>query len=167
VAQWLARVFLYSFVCWLSLSGRAFAQSDGAQGGDVSVFVGSFLPNQIEGVTEILPLFGGRVAFDSQAGAIEIGLANSHAYGVDFTILEMSLRGEFPLGEGMSGLAYAGGDLSWFIPIEETSRKTDTGLHFGGGAMMEISEGLWFRSEMKFMGSPGTSLSLLFGFVFR
>lgn len=144
------------------------AQSTGpGYGDDVSLFIGSMLPNQIDGVTEILPVFGGRYGLSTSAGFVDFGLANTHAEGVDFTTLSLSLRGEIPAGDGISGIVYAGADLNWYAPMHSESRKTDTGLHIGAGAMMLVTESFWLRSELKFMGGPGTSLYLLFGAVFR
>ncbi len=90
---------------------RASAQSQDI-GNDLSLYLGSMLPNQIDGVTEILPVFGGRYSIATQAGSVEMGLANTHAMGVDFTTAELSLRGDVPVGEGMTGIIYGGIDLN-------------------------------------------------------
>lgn len=144
----------------------AFAQDQGG-GDDVSLFLGSMLPNQIDGVTEILPVFGGRYGLGSRLGTIEFGLGNSHAEGVDFSTLSMSLRGDVPVGDGLEGLIYGGVDFNWYRPVEQTDRKSETGFHIGTGAMLMVSDSLWLRTDLKFMGGPGTSLYLLFGLLFR
>jgi hypothetical protein len=153
----------------LAFASVAKAQETGAagSGSDFSVSVGSLLPNQIDGVTEILPVFGGRYAMSTGLGKLEFGGFNSHAEGVDFTTGEASLRGDFPVGDGAVGLVYAGIDLNWYAKKNSSDRQTETGFHIGTGAMLHVAETFWLRGEFKFMGGPGTSLYLLFGIAFR
>ena len=144
------------------------ARAEGAESGtDFSMFVGYMLPNQIDGVTEVFPLFGGRYAFAIPGGAVEITGENAHALGIDWTSFGLSLRGEIPVMTGISGLIYAGPDFHYYTPINDTQRKPDYGVHVGVAALMLVSETLWLRSDLKFNGNPGTSMSLLFGFMFR
>lgn len=152
-----------------SFASRAVAQSEeGTHGNEFSFHGGYLLPNQIDGVTEILPVVGARYGFAmSEAGVIEIGAANSHAEGVDFTTFTLSMRGEVPLIEGITGIVYGGADFNWYRPESQSERLTAVGAHLGAGGMMLVSETLWLRTEMKFMGGPGTSLYLGFGLVLR
>lgn len=145
----------------------SFAQDGGSDSDDISLYIGSMLPNQIDGVTEILPVFGGRYGFGTNIGTFEVGGANTHAEGVDFTTISGSLRGDFDLGDGMTGLIYGGLDWNYYVPAGATERQSETGLHIGTGAMMLVSNTLWLRSDLKFMGGPGTSLYLLFGILFK
>lgn len=140
-------------------------EADGSD--DISLYVGSMLPNQIDGVTEILPVFGGRYGFGTKIGTVEVGGANTHAEGVDFTTISGSLRGDFDLGDGMSGLIYGGMDWNWYIPAGATDRQSETGFHIGTGALMSVTQNLALRADLKFMGGPGTSLYLLFGVLFK
>lgn len=147
----------------------AVAQEGGAeQASEISLFVGSLLPNQIDGVTEILPVFGGRYGFSTdRLGVAEFGVSNTHAEGVDFTILSASLRADLPAIDQFIGSVYGGVDLSWFRPASSEDRKTETGLHVGAAMAIMVSDTLWFRSDLKFNASPGTSMALQFGLVFR
>lgn len=147
----------------------AVAQEGGAeQASEISLFVGSLLPNQIDGVTEILPVFGGRYGFSTdRLGVAEFGVSNTHAEGVDFTILSASLRADLPAIDQFIGSVYGGVDLSWFRPAGSEDRKTETGLHVGAAMAIMVSDTLWFRSDLKFNASPGTSMALQFGLVFR
>lgn len=140
----------------------------GAGGSEFSLFIGSLLPNQIDGVTEILPVFGGRYGIPtSRVGVAEFGFGNTHAEGVDFTTLSGSLRADLPAIDQFVGFVYGGFDISYFRPAGSEDRKTDTGLHVGAGLSVHASDTLWFRSDLKFSASPGTSLALLFGIVFQ
>ncbi len=145
------------------------AQEGGsADGSEISLYLGSMLPNQIDGVTEILPIFGGRYGISTaSAGVLEFGLSNIHAEGVDFTTLSVSLRADLPAIDQFVGIFYGGLDLNYYRPATASSRTTETGLHIGTGLMMHTTDTLWFRTDLKFMASPGTSLSLLFGIVLK
>lgn len=145
----------------------AHAQSGTTHGDDISVLLGHMLPSQIEGVRDILPVFGGRYGIGTNFGAIDIGLQNSHAEGVDFTTLTLDLRGEFPLASGINGLLYAGPVLNYYSRKNTEDRLTEYGLEAGIGAMMLVSDTLWLRGDLKYMGGPGSSLYFLFGVAFR
>ena len=126
------------------------------------------LPNQIEGVTEILPVFGGRYGFSvGTFTQVEFGLSNTHAEGVDFTTLSTSYRADLPAVDHFFGFIYGGIDLNFYRPVNASDRKFDPGFHVGAGLMMHVSGTLWLRSDLKFMAEPGTSLQFLFGFVLR
>lgn len=142
------------------------AQSEGGTR-DFSLFVGYMLPDHIDGVTEILPLFGGRYTYGWPAGAIEFSLENSQAEGVSWTSFGMSLRGEAPLAHGISALLYGGPSFHYFRPAGDTVRHGDVGVHFGIAGLMLISDTLWLRSDLKYLGGPGSALYLNIGFMFR
>ena len=145
------------------------AVADEAGGGDdFSFFLGEMLPNQIDGVRDILPVFGGRYAFGlSGPGAIEVGLQNSHAQGVDFTTLNLDFRAVFPAAPGISAAIYLGPALNYYSEKDSSNRLTATGIEFGVAGLMSVGDVLQLRADLKFMGGPGTSLYLLFGVVFR
>jgi len=144
----------------------ACAQSEGGTR-DVSLFVGHMLPNQIDGVTEILPIFGGRYTYGTSAGDFEFSLENAHAEGVSWTSLGLSLRGEGPLAPGISALLYGGPSVHYFRPAGDTIRHFDFGVHFGIAGLMLVGDTLWVRSDLKFLGGPGTALYLNIGLMFR
>jgi len=166
-------VLLVGAMCFVSIGqpSDAVAQEGGgggAGGSEFSLFIGSMLPNQIDGVTEILPVFGGRYGIPTvRLGVAEFGFGNTHAEGVDFTTFSASLRADLPAIDQFIGFVYGGLDVSYFRPAGSEDRKTDTGLHVGAGLSLHVSDTLWFRSDLKFNASPGTSLSLLFGIVFQ
>lgn len=161
--NWLS---LWAFVM-LSGFDLAWAQEGARYGDEIGLSLGHMLPNQIDGVTEILPVFGARYGLSTVAGVIEFAGMNIHAHGVDFTTAEVSLRGEVPVESGLSALLYAGVDLNWYAPENTSSRQTETGAHLGAGGLLHVANTLWLRGELKFMASPGTSLYLLFGLTFR
>jgi hypothetical protein len=147
----------------------AFAQNDGGIPSDeISLFVGSHLPSQIDNVTEVLPVFGARYGFGTRRfGIMEVGASNTHAKGVDFTNFDVSLRGNIPWDDGLVAIFYAGGDGNYYRGEGETKRKLEAGWHIGTGAMIMATNNLWFRGDIKFMGLPGSSLFVTFGLVFQ
>lgn len=161
-------ILLFFFVGLAFPGTQALAQAEGeSSGSEISLFLGSMLPNQIDGVTEIMPLVGGRFGLNTLAGVLELGAFNSHAYGVDFTNFDLSVRGDLPVAEGIAAGIYGGLDINWYAPYGSTARLTETGIHLGAAGLMSISSNLWLRGDLKFMGGPGTSLLLLFGIMFR
>jgi hypothetical protein len=136
-------------------------------GSEFRLFIGHILPNQIEGVTEIMPVFGASYGLQTAAGVVELGGSNVHAEGVDFTTFSGSLAGQFPAAPDILGLVYGGLDLNYYRPVNESARKTETGVHFGTGMLLHVANTLWLRGDIKMMGGPGTSLWILFGLVFR
>jgi hypothetical protein len=153
----------------VSLTGSLAVAADGSggTGNEVGLYIGSMLPNQIEGVTEILPVFGGRYGLGLGFGFLEIGLANSHAMGVDFTTAELSIRADIPAGGGLGAFVYGGVDMSYYSPLGSNVRRTDYGGHVGAGATMEVSSDFALRTDLKLMGGPGVSLYLLVGFQIK
>jgi hypothetical protein len=145
----------------------ASAQSGEDRPNDFSIFLGYMLPNQIEGVTEILPVAGGRYSLNYGFGGFEFEGANSKGSGVDFTTLSVRYRADIPVAEGVSALGYGGMDLHWFLPNGATSRQTETGLHGGVAGLLFVTDALWLRADLKLTANPGTALHLLFGVMFR
>lgn len=158
---------LFGGLVFLTMPLSAFAQDAESGSSEVSLFVGSHLPNQIDGVTEILPVFGGRYGMALGGGIAELGLSNSHAEGVDFTTLSTSMRADLPAIDQFMGSIYGGLDFNFYRPAGAEDRTTETGFHVGAAILMHASSTLWFRGDLKFAANPGTSLFLLFGIVFR
>lgn len=143
------------------------AQSGTPTGDDLSLFAGYLLPNDIDNVTDILPVFGGRYALAMPLGSVELEMTNTHSRGVDFTSFTASLRGEAQIGPGISGLIYGGPDLHWYIPQGDTQRHTDYGVHVGGAGLLMVTDAFWLRGDLKLNLNPGTALVLLFGIMLR
>lgn len=148
-------------------AARAEAQEADAYGNELSLHTGSFLPNQIEGVTEILPMWGARYGIATGLGVLDTGFATAHAQGVDFLNISESLRGDFPLADQIYGMVYGGLDFNYYTQVNQTNRENVWGVHMGTGIMVLVANTMWLRSDLKFMGGPGTSLYLGFGVVFR
>jgi hypothetical protein len=138
-------------------------EGEGTSGTMISGFIGPYLPNQIEGVTEIVFLGGLRVASPlSTSTMLEVGAGVADEAGVQILDLSFSLRGDFPI-QDMFVLAYAGVDTLYYSPDDEDYRF-GFGAHLGGGILSHLASNLFLRTEMKFTINPGTSLYVGFGF---
>lgn len=125
--------------------------------------MGILLPNQIEGVTEILPMWGARFGFPKKNSMVEIGAMHANSQGTTLTNASLSLKGTFPM-EGVYGIVFGGADFYYYKgPIDPEYRMVGGG-HLGGGLGVEIAEYLHFRGDMKFNVNPGTSMYIGFGF---
>ena len=64
------------------------------------------------------------------------------------------------------GLAYVGADATYYDSVDHNPRVIFGG-HLGGGVQAHLLGSCWFRGDMKFNFSPGTSLYFGFGLVWR
>ncbi|MCM2282752.1 MAG: hypothetical protein NDI61_13005 [Bdellovibrionaceae bacterium] len=169
------RLFLFA-VFVASTPAHAQAPEAGAEssapalspwGSEYSFHAGSLLPNQIDGITEIMPFVGLRYATSLNYGSIELGVSNSHAHGADYTFMTASFRGELAPMPDIATVFYAGPDFHYFRPTNNIGRRSETGLHVGSGMMMHLGGPFWLRADMKFNMHPGTALYIGFGFALR
>lgn len=128
--------------------------------------VGNFLPNQIDGVTEIMGLGGARGGFRLSPGTyLETGIIAGNGEGVQWKNLHVDVRMNIPV-EDLLAVAYVGAD-SVMYKGANGGEKLIFGGHVGGGVEAHLSGLVWFRADMKFGASPGTSLYIGCGLVFR
>ena len=161
------------FTSALCVSARSLAQSSpgGSEGGpsesELSFHFGSLLPNQIGGVSEIMPLAGARYAFPLNYGAIEAGFSSANAHGVSYKLVSASFRGELSPMPDMIALFYAGPDFHYYTPANAPEARSEWGFHVGSAVEMHLGGPFWLRSDMRFNLNPGTALYLGFGLALR
>jgi hypothetical protein len=136
-------------------------------GPEINGHIGTLLPNQIPGVTEILPCWGLRYSHPIGGALLEAGYRNTHAKGVDFDLMSIGLRLDMNTIEGFTNIFYGGYDMTSYIPATQTARTWKGGGHLGSGLMMHVASSFWIRTDLSFHVSPGTSLYLGLGFVIR
>lgn len=127
--------------------------------------MGTFLPNQIEGVTELLPMWGLKYGFPARKGVVEVGALSAQSMGVSYQNVSLSLRGNIPV-DTMVGIVFLGIDGNYYSAPQQPY-KLAFGGHFGGGIATHLGDVVWFRADMKFNVNPGTSLYFGFGFEFQ
>ncbi len=163
---------LWTLVTAMLLSGSfAIAQegqdvTGGNVGSEMGFHVGRLLPDQINGLTEIISGWGVRYGLKTNRGFIELG-GNFHSgEGSTYNTLSVSMRGDIPV-ESLVAEVFAGIDLVQIsTPLMGESSYMGGG-HVGGGIMALVGGDVWFRSDMKFNVNPGTSLYIGFGFEIR
>lgn len=128
--------------------------------------LGNLLPNQISGVEEIMPLGGVRAGYRLAGGGYaEAGFIAGNAEGVKWKNAHLDIRMDIPI-ENLLAVAYVGADSVYYQGVGH-GHKLIFGGHAGGGIMAHLGGSAWFRADMKFSFSPGTSLYIGAGLVFR
>lgn len=165
---------------WICSCAPAWAQApeEGASSGgsaiapganatyEVGFHLGSLLPNQINGVTEIMGLGGVRLgARMSPLSYFEAGFITGNGSGQQWKNLHGDFRMDIPI-ENLVGIAYIGADSIYYTGTTGGTRIIFGG-HVGGGVQTHLAGSVWFRGDMKFGFSPGTSLYIGFGIVWR
>jgi hypothetical protein len=139
---------------------------DGSPAFEAGVHVGKLLPNQIDGVTEIMGLGGVRMALRLNPGSyVEGGIMMGNGEGQQWKNSHISLRMDIPI-EKLVAIAYVGAD-NYYYKGPGTGQKLVFGGHAGGGFMAQLAGSMWFRTDMKFSFNPGTSLYFGFGLAWR
>jgi hypothetical protein len=128
--------------------------------------LGNLLPNQIDGVSQIMGLgeVRGGVRF-APMSYVEGGLIMGNGNGVQWKNLHVDARMDIPV-DNLVGFAYLGVDSTYYRGDNANSHLIFGG-HAGGGVQIAIAGDVWIRGDMKFGLSPGNSLYIGLGFVFR
>lgn len=155
---------LLPFAAWAQDDG----QSDNGRNAmyEAGFHLGNLLPNQIQGVTEIMGLGGVRGGIRlapytyAEAGAIA-----GEGHGQEWKNGHVDARMDIPI-ENLIASAYIGADGTYYRGSDNNAHMIFGG-HAGGAIQALLTGHLWFRGDMKFGFSPGTSLYIGFGFVFR
>lgn len=167
------RIFFHGIIGVLFFGSFAWAQPQpaaGAQGSDATfelgAHIGNLLPNQIEGVEEIIGLGGVRGGYQLSPGTyLELGFISGNGEGVEWKNTHVDVRMDIPV-ENVVGIAYVGADANYYKG-NGRGTKLIFGGHAGGGVQSHLTGSVWFRADMKFGFSPGTSLYIGAGLVFR
>jgi hypothetical protein len=132
-----------------------------------------FLPNAIEGITELMTLCGGRFGMRTGSGSFVEGTFISGAgRGQRYTMGSLALRGDYALDDFI-GSMFIGPDLHYATnPVYSgTGVGEDTkiyiGFHVGGSIWWELNDVAYLRTDLKFNFNPGNSLLVMVGLVLR
>jgi hypothetical protein len=161
------RIFIFSFFLSFAALPLVHAQSSGStRPSQVGAFIGNLLPNGVDGVNEITPLWGFRYSHPVGRGAYaEGGGIFGNSKGVMWQGAFASMRMDIPV-ETLVATAMIGLDFTRYSG-EGTKAKNTGGGHAGGGLMSEIGDGSWIRFDMKLNSKPGTSLYFALGLMFE
>jgi hypothetical protein len=133
---------------------------------EIGAHLGDLLPNQIHGVTEIMGLGGLRIgARFSPRSYFEGGIIMGNGSGQQWRDLHADVRMDSPV-ENLLASAYVGADSVMYKGVDQGQRIIFGG-HVGGAIQARLGQSTYFRGDMKFSFSPGTSLYFGVGIVFR
>lgn len=161
------------FLCLTLCAGLAKAQEDEEEieyvpsAYEFGIVVGTFLPNQINNVTEILPAWGGRYAWGAKRGAREATLILMRGKGTVYYMGSFTFRQDWVMDNSLQIYMGVGGDIHYYSPADINKNRFYGGGHVAGGFLTRLQQDMWFRAGMKFNVVPGTSLLIEFGFQWR
>jgi hypothetical protein len=152
--------------------------SDGPSSFDLGVKTGSFLPYGIEGVRDLLPIWGIKMGHDvSRTLSLEYDLDIANAKGVQYFLAYISLRHDFAVGRVLPLFFTLGLDAHYYKRRdtygEITGDRTEyphrfvAGWHLGFGTETAIYRDLFFRTDFRMGFSPGRQLLVTIGGVYR
>lgn len=145
---------------------------------DLGIKTGSFLPYDIQGVRELLPMWGIKMGHDvSRTLSLEYDLDIAHAKGVRYFLAYFSLRHDFLVGDvlplfftlGVDGHYYKRVDTYGEITgnLTEYDYQFSSGWHMGFGTETTVYGDLLFRTDFRMGFSPGRQLVVSIAGVYR
>jgi hypothetical protein len=166
-AVFAAGVVVFSAPVWSQEEAAGNADLTGQNvGWEGGFFLGNLLPNQIAGLTEITGMGGVRGGYRwGPTTFFESAFTTGNGDGAEWKNLSGSIRMDIPV-ENLVGLVYLGPDITYYKGVGRSNQMIFGG-HVGGGIQVAIGGATWFRMDMKLGLSPGTSLFISAGIVFR
>ena len=156
----------------LGVSADAWGQqSTAAPGGDprksydFGVQAGSLLPSRIAGISEIVPGWAMRASAPSSKGVFEASLYLGRGQGIQYNTTSIDYRLDIA-SELIRAHAILGLHADFFSSEARPSTFSG-GWHYGGGITEPIAGRLLFRADFQHRFSPGQSVLILLGFVYR
>ncbi len=170
-------LFFVTPISWGQTQGPA-PQASGQGYFDLGVKTGSFLPYDIEGVRELLPVWGIKMGHDvSRTLALEYDLDIANAKGVQYFLAYFSLRHDFVVGDVLPLFFTLGVDAHYYKRkdtygeitgrLTEYSHQFSTGWHLGFGTETLVYGDIFFRTDFRMGFSPGRQLLVSLAGVYR
>lgn len=156
-------ILLVTFTC-----ATLWAQQDsqGPAWSEIAVHTGPYLPDHVEGVTELLPSWGMLYAFGEGDFGYEFSWMNANAKATQYNNASIAMRLEIPIAD-LFGLFMAGVDAHYYQGPEDQTFRFSPGAHVAAGVSGHIFRKAWGRALMKFNLNPGTALYFGFGLAIR
>ena len=162
-------------LCWSTL---ALTEEEGDEnsvyreppGWQIGVTTGPYMPRNITGMRELLPMTGIRISTDLSVFRPEMALLVAHAKGYDYYLGHFSWRNVLPL-YGFQTFWLWGINMSYFnkdlSSTQKSSLITHGGAHGGVGMFFPMGPNLRFRFDSLFGLGPGKTVYVGVGFNFR
>ena len=174
---------LFSLLFIVLFSCHGFSQATPQQANSNSYFdlglkTGSYLPSGIQGVRDLLPMWGIKMGHPvSSTLSLEYDLDFMHAKGVNYFLGYFSLRHDFAIGNALPLFFNLGVDAHYYKRADVygaiTGNLTEydylfaTGWHVGFGSETVIYGDIYFRSDFRMGFSPGKQLSITIAGIYR
>lgn len=133
---------------------------------DFGVHFGPLLPSRILGVREVINGWGLRMGTNTGKGFFEIDYFNARGGGVFYQTGSIDYRLDVT-SSLINAHFILGGHADYYKPVDPRSNTVAFGWHYGGGIVQEVAGPILMRGDFKFRFSPGTSLYVGIGFVYR
>ena len=163
-------ISLFIVILFVSFNVNAQEEEDDIESGSskrrkgFSVSFVKLLPNQIAGATEIVTLGNISLYMPISRQDLIFGYTTGSGSGVEWSDFSISTTSNVKIAD-LDSFVYIGADLVNYT-TSVANNRTEFGGHVGGGVEFYLNETVTFRSEMKFNVNPGTSLLVMFGFMF-
>lgn len=158
------------FIILMVFPLSAMAQDAGnvrPSGHALSIHMGPLLPNSIGATNDIMNGVGARYGYPlGNISLAELGYTTSHTNGVDYSNVDLSIRGDIPF-QDLYAFGLVGLDLLRLSSATQSDATYYGGVHAGGGVLAHIADTLFLRMELRFNFHPGTVLFFGFGFEYR
>lgn len=146
---------------------------------DLGVKTGSFLPYEVAGVRELLPIVGFKIGHSvSPTMALEYDIDIANAKGATYYLAYFSLRHDFAVGNvlpmffliGVDAHYFKGpavyGDISGELILEREFQFSG-GWHVSVGSETLVYGDIWIRADVRMGFSPGRQLTVSFAGIYR
>lgn len=144
----------------------------------VNIRTGSFLPYDIDGVRDLLPIWGVRFGHGlTPSLALEYSIDMARAKGVVYNLGSISLRHDFDIKDVLPLFVLFGFDAHYYKRADSVGEISGdltsypfvltTGWHAGFGTETLIYGSIYFRSDVRFGFSPGRQLNVSLGLTYR
>lgn len=156
------------FLLFSIFSVSAWAQDQAAisPAWEVGALVGRLLPNQVDGVTEVMSLGGVHLGYRLSPMVYAQGhLHTGNGEDQTWRNLGLSLRMDQPLEDFLVSV-YAGGQ-STLSAGHGTKEKNELGAFVGGSLLASTGGPTWLKLDMNFGFGPGTTLFISLGLLLR
>jgi hypothetical protein len=153
----------------LSLLAARLAQAEEAgentDAYEIGIHAGPFLPSRISRVREIVQAWGPQVTIPTRKGLFEISSFHGRGSGIVYNSLSLDYRADI-VNSILPVHVLLGIHGDYYAPPDDNF-KFGGGWHFGGGVTQEITRALLLRTDFTYRFSPGNSLYVGVGLVYR
>lgn len=163
-----ASVKVFIFLSLFLVAGGALAQESAnlSPQWEVGAAVGRLLPDQVDGVTEVMSLGGAHLAYRlSPMVYAQSHFLTGNGHGQSWRNLGLSVRLDQELQDFL--VSIYGGAQSTLSSGPGVKESNEFGGFVGGGLLMSTGGPTWLKMDMNFGFGPGTTLLISLALLLR